>query len=146
MFAHRNKQTKKQSALRIVSLFALILALGVTACDQDEGTTLHPAASNVVRIVSSFPKRGIDSYQSKLITQAIDLAIEETAPVTSTLKIEHVALDGGAGESGDWTPERERANATLAVTDPSVVAYIGPYTSGATGISLPITNKAGLLQ
>src|SRR5207249_9289757 len=57
-----------------------------------------------------------------------------------------VALNGGEGENGDWTREREQANATMAANDPSVVAYIGPYTSGATGVSLPVTNRANLLQ
>ena len=97
--------------------------------------------------MSSFPKRGTVAHQSKLITEAIDLAIEQAqGTLTGTLKIEHLALDGGSGETGDWTPEQERANATLAANDPSVVAYIGPYTSGATGVALPITNRARLLQ
>jgi branched-chain amino acid transport system substrate-binding protein len=99
-------------------------------------------------IFSSFPKHGTAAHQSKLITQAIDLAIEQaTSSITPTVKIEHVALDGGSGETGDWTPEHERENVTIATNNGgTTVAYIGPYTSGATGISLPITNKNGLLQ
>jgi branched-chain amino acid transport system substrate-binding protein len=125
----------------------LCLALAIAAgCDGGDRPALTPAAGNVVRIVSSFPARGLDAYQSKLILEAIDLAIEQSRGATGSWTVEHVTLDGGDGESGDWTADRERANATLAADDPSVVAYIGPYTSGATGISLPITNKAGLLQ
>ena len=38
------------------------------------------------------------------------------------------------------------ANARRAARDPSAVAYLGERNSAATGVSLPITNAAGLLQ
>lgn len=81
-----------------------------------------------------------------MISQAIDLAIKQHQGEFQTLTIEHVALDGGSDESGEWSTERERGNALAAAGDPSVVAYIGPYNSGAAKISLPITNRAGLLH
>jgi branched-chain amino acid transport system substrate-binding protein len=81
-----------------------------------------------------------------LISQAIDLAIKQRQGEFQAFTIEHVALDGGSEESGEWSTERERGNALAAAGDPSVVAYIGPYNSGAAKISLPITNKAGLLH
>jgi branched-chain amino acid transport system substrate-binding protein len=81
-----------------------------------------------------------------MISQAIDLAIKERQSDLDGLTIEHVALDGGSEETGEWSTERERGNALAAAGDPSVVAYIGPYNSGAAKISLPITNKAGLFQ
>ncbi|HYO50173.1 MAG TPA: branched-chain amino acid ABC transporter substrate-binding protein [Chloroflexia bacterium] len=81
-----------------------------------------------------------------MISQAIDLAIKQRQGEFQALTIEHVALDGGSDESGEWSTERERGNALAAAGDPSVVAYIGPYNSGAAKISLPTTNKAGLLH
>lgn len=57
-----------------------------------------------------------------------------------------MSLDGGSDETGEWTAQIERANALRAASDPSAIAYIGPYNSGAAKVSLPITNKAGLLQ
>jgi branched-chain amino acid transport system substrate-binding protein len=59
--------------------------------------------------------------------------------------VEHVALDGGSDENGEWSPRIEGANATQAANDPQAIAYIGPYTSGATGVALPITNRAHVL-
>lgn len=60
-------------------------------------------------------------------------------------KLEHVALDGGSDESGEWTTAIEERNVRAAANDPSVVAYIGPHNSGAAGAALPITGRAGLL-
>lgn len=81
-----------------------------------------------------------------MISQAIDLAIKQRQGEFQGVTIEHVALDGGSDETGEWSTERERGNALAAAGGPSVVAYIGPYNSGAAKISLPITNKAGLLH
>jgi branched-chain amino acid transport system substrate-binding protein len=77
--------------------------------------------------------------------QAIDLAIRERGGVVSDIPVEHIALDGGADENGEWSPRIESANATRAASDPEAIAYFGPYTSGATGVALPITSRAHLL-
>ena len=45
-----------------------------------------------------------------------------------------------------WSPEAISANADRAVEDPSAIAYLGELGYGATAVSLPITNDAGLLQ
>ena len=47
---------------------------------------------------------------------------------------------------GSGLHAKETSNAKLATADPSVIAYIGPYNSGAVAVSLPVTNRAGLLQ
>lgn len=81
-----------------------------------------------------------------MISRAIDLAIDETGLTLPGWRLEHLALDDGGDETGDWSARKEEANARAAARDPSVIAYIGPYTSGAAAISLPILNQAGLLQ
>jgi branched-chain amino acid transport system substrate-binding protein len=92
------------------------------------------------------PSKGPGAHQAKLISQAIDLAIEEFGPTLPDWRLEHLALDGGDDETGDWSARKEEANARAATGDPSVIAYIGPYASGAAAIALPILNQAGLLQ
>lgn len=79
------------------------------------------------------------------MVQAIDLAIRERGGGVSGRSVEHIALDGGSGENGEWSPLVESANAERAANDPQALVYIGPYTSGATGVALPITNRAHLL-
>ena len=45
-----------------------------------------------------------------------------------------------------WDPALVAANAQRAADDPTAMAYLGELDYGATAVSLPITNKAGLLQ
>ena len=48
------------------------------------------------------------------------------------------------GASG--IPLQTSANARTAVVDDTTIAYLGEFNSGATSISLPILNEAGILQ
>ena len=77
---------------------------------------------------------------------AVDLAIQMRGARVGQWHIEHIELDASSAEDGSWSAGREAANARIAVRDPSVIAYIGPYNSGAARVSLPVTNRAGLLQ
>jgi branched-chain amino acid transport system substrate-binding protein len=124
-------------------LTALVLALGLFGCGSSE-PALPTVTPGTVRIVSSFPQKGYTGEQSRQMEQAIRLAIDEHNR-TNDLKVEYIALDDSDAETGEWRPEKELANAQQAANDPSVLAYIGPYTSGAAAIALPVTNRAGLL-
>jgi len=99
-----------------------------------------------VRIVSSLPSRGASAVQTKAISDAISTAIAERGGSAGKWRVEYIPLEGGSDETGEWTPDRELPNSTVAATDPSVIAYIGPYNSGAAAVSLPVTNKAQLLE
>ena len=126
------------------TLLALLFFLPIIAACGSDPNPLPPAAPNTYRIVSSLPSKGEYAHEARLMKQAIDLAVEEAG--ARGIRLEHIALDGGDPESGAPTRAVETSNAQRAVDDPSVVAYIGPWTSQATGWSLPITSKAGLLH
>lgn len=134
------------SIARHALLACTILNLAVLSGCSDDTPRSTPAPAGTVRVVSSLPDKGQYVAQSKLMMQAIDLAIEQRRERLSGWTVEHVALDGGSDETGDWSPQIERTNALSAVNDLSVIAYIGPYNSGAAKVSLPITSKAGLLH
>jgi branched-chain amino acid transport system substrate-binding protein len=121
-----------------------VLALGLSGCDQ--AATPPPVPPNTVRIVSSLPTRGYASSQASQIKQAIQLAIDERRGTTGMPNIEYVPLGNSDDETGEWSREQELANAEQAANDPSVIAYIGPYNSGAAMLSIPVTNRAGLLH
>lgn len=131
---------------RALSLSLLLVAiLTLTGC-ASSGQKLLPAAPNTLRIISSLPTKGQLASQSVQIRQAIDLAITQRKSIAGRLRVEHVALDDGSDETGEWAADKEQANAREAAADSSVVAYIGPYNSGAAALSLPATNSVNLLQ
>ncbi|MEA2575778.1 MAG: branched-chain amino acid transport system substrate-binding protein [Chloroflexia bacterium] len=125
---------------------APLAAFLLSSCTAETTTQLPPSSGQTLRIVSSLPYKGPDAEQSNLTRDAIDLAIDERRALLPGWNIEHVALDGGDSETGEPSTEVEADNARGAAHDPSVVAYIGPYASGAAMVSMPVLNEAGLLQ
>ncbi len=78
--------------------------------------------------------------------RAIDLALAQNEDDGKGHHVEHIKLTVPDAESGDGPAHAEALNAELAASDPSAIAYIGPYASGNASTSIPITNRAGLLQ
>ena len=120
-----------------IGLLALIavLMIGLAGCSLQKNRT--------IKIVTSFPMRGVALGQS--VVNAVQLAVEERGGRVAGFTIELVILDDGT-ETGQWDPALEAANARQSVADPQVMAYIGPLNSGAAKVSIPITNRGGLVQ
>ncbi|MBA4066381.1 MAG: branched chain amino acid ABC transporter substrate-binding protein [Isosphaera sp.] len=98
-----------------------------------------------ITIVSSMPRTGAAKGQTDAISNAIKLAIadrEKDFPVA----VEYWDYDNASVISGTWEAKFEAGNAREAAADKDVVAYIGPYNSGAAKVSMPILNEAGLVQ
>ena len=114
----------------------ILLVLGFAGCvSQPEKGTIKIITSNPMRVMEA----GHD------IVNAVKLAVEEVDYTVAGYKIEIVVEDDG-DENGKWQASIEEAIAKRAVTDPDVMVYMGTYNSGAAKISIPITNKGGLVQ
>ncbi|HEV2062036.1 MAG TPA: hypothetical protein VGR12_04215, partial [Solirubrobacteraceae bacterium] len=92
-------------------------------------------------VYSSLPLQGASAAQARDIVRGIDLANERAGRL-----VRHVSLDDSTRRAGTWTPERVVANARRALRDDRTIAYIGEFNSGASGISIPMLNYAGILQ
>jgi len=101
------------------------------------------AGKTTLKIVASFPMQGVATGAS--MVEAIELALAEINGQVPGVSIELVKLDNG-NEKGQWNAGLEEANVRTAVNDPDVVAYIGPLSSGAAEVSIPIASRAELAQ
>ncbi|WP_439624438.1 branched-chain amino acid ABC transporter substrate-binding protein [Gemmata sp.] len=99
----------------------------------------------VVKIVSSLPRTGSARGQTDTIANAIVLAIADFAK-DYPFEVKYLDLDDATAAQGAWDAGQEADNARQAVADKDVVAFIGPYNSGAARVSMPILNEAGLVQ
>jgi branched-chain amino acid transport system substrate-binding protein len=79
------------------------------------------------------------------IRRGIELAFEEVGNQVGNIQIDPQVRDDG-NASGQWQPDMEASNAKEAASDDLAVAYLGPYNSGAAKVSIPILNRAGMLQ
>ena len=56
------------------------------------------------------------------------------------------SLDDSTAAAGKWDPGQTAANARKVASDSKTVYYIGEFNSGASEVSIPILNEAGIPQ
>jgi branched-chain amino acid transport system substrate-binding protein len=101
-----------------------------------------------VRVYVSLPLKGPSPNTTSMgesIKRGIELAFEEVGNQVGNIQIDSQVRDDG-NETGQWQPDTEARIAQEAASDNSAVAYIGPYNSGAAKVSIPVLNRAGMLQ
>src|SRR5438067_6249592 len=104
---------------------------------QDKGT---------IKIVSSLPRTGSAAGSTDTIVNGIKMAIEDEKGVVAGFKVAYADMDDATAATGQWDASLESTNARKALSNPAVLAYIGPYNSGAARVSMPILNQEGLIQ
>jgi branched-chain amino acid transport system substrate-binding protein len=132
----------------ITAVAAAVLATGALAgCggsdDKAEGGA--PSGASVV-VYSSFPLQGPSRPQAEAMNNGAKLALSQADGKAGTFKVTFKPLDDSIAQSGTWDPSQTSANARKAIADKRGAVYLGEYNSGATAISLPLTNEAGLPQ
>jgi branched-chain amino acid transport system substrate-binding protein len=113
------------------------------------GVGASPASSGVgkqLTIYSSLPLQGPSGAISQQVVGGEKLALSDAGGRIGSLTISYVSLDDSSPTSGEWDPGVTAANAKVAARDPTTISYLGEYDSGATAVSLPLINSAGILQ
>jgi branched-chain amino acid transport system substrate-binding protein len=125
------------------------LAFGVAACGgggSGGGGGGSDSGRTTLTIYSSLPLQGDSRPQSESVVNGEKLALEEAGGKVGKFKITYKSLDDATAAAGKWEAGQTSANARKAAQDASTIAYLGEFNSGATSISLPILNEAGILQ
>lgn len=125
---------------------ALAFLPALTGCG---GVGSSPAAQVVgkqLTVYSSLPLQGPSAAISQQIVGGEKLALSDAGGHVGRFVVSYVSLDDSNPTSGEWDPGVTAANAKAAAQDPTTIAYLGDFNSGATAISLPLTNAAGILQ
>ena len=103
-------------------------------------------AGNQLTVYSSMPLQGATAGVAEQIVNGEKLALSEAGGRAGAFKISFVSLNDAKPATGQWDPEVTATNAKTAAQDTSTIAYIGDFDSGATAVSLPLINAAGILQ
>jgi branched-chain amino acid transport system substrate-binding protein len=126
-----------------------VLGFGVAACGSDNPDTKTPAgtaAPKSVTIYSSYPLQGAGRAQSEAAVNGAKLALEQAGGKAGDIDVKYDPLDDSTAQAGNWTPEQTSANARKAAQDKSTAVYLGEFNSGASAVSIPILNEAGIAQ
>jgi branched-chain amino acid transport system substrate-binding protein len=127
-------------------LAALAFAPALAGCG---GVGTSPAAQSVgkqLTVYSSLPLQGPAAGISQQIVGGEKLALADADGRVGPFTVSYVSLDDSSPTSGQWDPGVTAANAKAAAQDRTTIAYLGDFNSGATAVSLPLTNAAGILQ
>lgn len=126
---------------------AAALSFGVAACgssNKDSGS--GSSGSKSLTIYSSLPLQGDSRPQSQSVVNGEKLALEAAGGKVGAFTIKYVSLDDATAAAGKWDPGAVSSNARKASQDAGTIAYLGEFNSGASAISIPIVNQAGILQ
>jgi branched-chain amino acid transport system substrate-binding protein len=143
--------------VRHVAALSCLLAassFGLAACgssNDDSGSSTAGSSgtssgSKSLTIYSSLPLQGDSRAQSLSVVNGEKLALESQGNKVGDFSIKYVSLDDSTAAAGKWDPGATSADARKAAQDKTTIGYLGEFNSGASAISIPILNEAGVLQ
>jgi branched-chain amino acid transport system substrate-binding protein len=115
---------------------ALALFAAITAFAGCGGGGGDVSGDAVLHVYVSLPATG-DGRDAR---DGALMALDDAGNTAGGIRVEAVQLDAPDGPAGVG------ANARTATQDSTAIAYLGDFDSGASRVSVPITNAAGLLQ
>jgi branched-chain amino acid transport system substrate-binding protein len=132
--------------LIVVLVLAAATALAA-GCGTEQGRGGR-VPGGTLTIFSSLPLQGAEAGRARSIVNAEKLALEEAGGHAGKFDVSFSFADDAtaAGDTPGWKPGKTADNARAAVQNLRTIGYIGDFDSGASAISLPITNGAGFVQ
>jgi branched-chain amino acid transport system substrate-binding protein len=134
------------------SCLTAAMAFGVAACGGDDddngggGGGGESAGGGSLTVYSSLPLQGASRPQSEDVIKGEKLALKQKGNKCGDWTISYKSLDDATAAAGKWEPGATSANARKVAQDDNAIAYLGEFNSGASAISIPINNEAGILQ
>ena len=138
---------------RLYAVLCVVPALALAACGDDKGGGGRggggggsSSGGGTVDVYSSLPLQGASRAQTEALNNGIKLALKTANNKAGNVTVKFTALDDSTAQAGSWTPEAVSQNARKVAQDKKAAVYIGEFNSGATAVSLPILNEAGVPQ
>jgi branched-chain amino acid transport system substrate-binding protein len=128
-----------------------LVALAAAACSSSgSGSSTSTGSSSssggTVDFYSSLPMQGASSAQTIPLVNGIKLALSQAGNKAGQWTVKYNVLDDSTAAAGKWDPGQTAANARQVASDSKAVYYMGEFNSGASEVSIPILNQAGIPQ
>jgi branched-chain amino acid transport system substrate-binding protein len=140
------RRIKRAGTVRMAVAAAAVVAASVAGVASSSAKTARAAAGTTVDFYSSLPTVGSSSAQTIPAQNGIKLALKQANNKAGSYTIKYTPLDDATASAGQWTSAQTTADARKAATDPNAVYYMGEFNSGASEVSMPILNDAGIAQ
>jgi branched-chain amino acid transport system substrate-binding protein len=129
---------------RATLLLSAVAALATGCGDDSEPSTR--VAGDRLTIYASLPAHGPDAEAGRGVEAGMRRALADADGRASGRTVRLVRLPSTRPGDDRWDPGTVEANAERAVDDPRTIAYLGELDQGASAVSLPVTNRRGLVQ
>jgi branched-chain amino acid transport system substrate-binding protein len=140
-------QHRENATMQRRKLLTTALGVGaVAALATIAGLAPAQAQDKTVTIGIELPLTGADADGATRIKNGALMAIDDTnaAGGAGGYKLQASVLDSGTSTAGQYDPAQAATNAKKFVSDPSVVALVGPEMSGEGKAMTPILSAANL--
>ena len=128
----------RRRAAQLIASASAVAAIG--------GTRAASAADKIIKIGADLSLTGADAQGASRVKNAITMAVNAAndGHAVPGYTFELMILDDGTATAGQYDPAQAATNARKMVSDPLVVAAIGPQMSGAGKAMTPILSQGGL--
>jgi branched-chain amino acid transport system substrate-binding protein len=140
------RRTPAIAALAAIALAVVGCSSSGSSSSSAGGGSSSSASGKTVDIYSSLPLQGASTSQTIPLVNGIKLALSQAGGKAGQWTVNYQSLDDSTAAAGKWDPGQTAANARKVATDPKAVYYIGEFNSGASEVSIPILNEAGVPQ
>jgi branched-chain amino acid transport system substrate-binding protein len=143
---------KVMTGCAVVASVAVLAACGSSNSSSSTGSggaaasTTGGSGGGTVDIYSSLPLQGSSNAQTIPLVNGIKLALSQAGGKAGNFTVNYQSLDDSTAQAGEWDPTQTQTDAKKAASDPKTVYYIGEFNSGASEVSIPILNTAGIPQ
>ena len=126
--------------------FNIAAVAGVAALAGAGDFAVVQAQQKVVKVGVTLPLTGADADDASKIQHGFQIAIDEANAKggVAGYKIEIVTYDSGTATAGQYDPAQAATNTKKLISDPQVVANLGPQMSGEGKAMTPILSEADL--
>jgi branched-chain amino acid transport system substrate-binding protein len=122
----------------------LALAVALAGCGSSKVVASGNNLLHTLTVYSDLPLRGADAPLQESIRDGEKLA--NISGHVGKLSVSFESLNDASSSTGAWDSIGTAKSAAAASSDPSAIAYLGDFDSGATALSLSLTNESGMVQ
>jgi branched-chain amino acid transport system substrate-binding protein len=125
---------------------ALAATAAVSGCGAKKDTAASRIHGRILTVYVSVPLSGPSRVSGTAVVFGARLALSQVDNRIGGYRIALKVLDDATVQRGGWDPGQTTVNARVAALDPTTIAYLGELNSGASAVSIPPLNRAGIPQ
>ncbi len=129
------------AVLMAAAFVAAACAGGTTTASPTAAATAAPTPQGEIIIASDFPTSGADAASGLPAQNGAAFAVSQTATLKG-FKLTFKPFDDAV--NGVHDPQKGAQNIQQMVSDPKILAMVGPFNSGVAQAMIPIGNRASL--